>query len=64
MTAGAREFVPQRLSRHSPAARCAANFGRRAEAAMSHIELARWAELLLVAPPPQVSSRISRTEWR
>ena len=62
MTAAAREFVtPLTFQARFRANRCAPICGMpAAEAAMGHIELARWADLVLVAPASATSSHASR----
>ena len=51
MTAAAREFVSPLTFQAVSGARCARDlWDPAAEAAMGHIELARWADLVLVAP--------------
>ena len=51
MTAGARQFItPMTLQALSGRAVRTDLWDQAAEAAMGHIELARWAELVLIAP--------------
>ncbi len=65
MTAGAREFVaPLTFQAVSGREVRSDLWDESAERAMSHIELARWADLVLVAPRHQrISSRSSRMAW-
>ena len=64
MTAAARQFVTP-LTFQAVSGRPVRTdlWDEAAEAAMGHIELARWADRILVAPATADSSRASRTGW-
>lgn len=50
MTQGGREFITPLTSRRCPPSGAYRSVDPAAEAAMGHIELARWADLVLIAP--------------